>query len=106
MTPNLPSLNDTATRRSPSFASRSGAFLKSSAAPTSIHSPASVMSASGNSLRDHISYTLAAHGGSPTRTADHAPCGLAPAPFPPAALHHLLAGPRQRRLRQAADERR
>src|SRR6185295_7847616 len=38
ITPNLPSLYDTATSRSPSFASRSGARLKSSAAPTSIHS--------------------------------------------------------------------
>src|SRR5262245_25871138 len=40
------------------------------------------------------------------RTSHHGARHLAPAALPAAALHHLVAGSRQRRLRQAADEQR
>src|SRR5688572_15753245 len=105
MTPNLPSLKDTATRRSPNFASDSGR-LKSSAAPMSSHSSDVLMFLSGIPLRDHISYTLAPHAGSNSernRTSHHAPRHLAPAALPAAAVHHFLAGSRQCRLRETAD---
>src|ERR1044072_4665398 len=99
MTPNLPSLYETATWRSPSFASRRGVRLKSSAAPQSIHSVSfmAAMICTALTSRD-------APVGERFRTRHDEPRHPAVAALPAAALHQLLAGSLQRRLCQAANE--
>src|SRR4029434_2335074 len=87
ITPNWPSLYEIAIRCSPTFASHNCAALKSSAAPTSIHSPGSIMFLLRRTIRGHgISGAYAAAKQTRINHASACPGPLSTLGMPPTTL--------------------